>query len=90
MEGKSASAPPPTAIRRGAVMIATIGGLPQPGLKAGKWRRLKSPKKLAPVIDLMAALKQSLAQMEGKKKPAATAKSDEPPAAVGGKSRRGR
>jgi hypothetical protein len=38
----------------------------------------------------MAALKQSLAQMEGKKKPAATAKSDEPAAAAGGKSRRGR
>jgi hypothetical protein len=41
-------------------------------------------------VDLMAALKQSLAQMEGKKKPAATAKSEAPAAATGGKSRRGR
>jgi DNA end-binding protein Ku len=31
---------------------------------------VEKPKKLAPVVDLMAALKQSLAQMEGKKKPA--------------------
>jgi len=38
----------------------------------------------------MAALKQSLAQMEGKKKPAATAKSEEPTAAAGAKSRRSR
>jgi hypothetical protein len=35
----------------------------------------------------MAALKQSLAQMEGKKKPAATIKTDEP-AAANAKSRR--
>jgi DNA end-binding protein Ku len=33
---------------------------------------VEKPKKLAPVIDLMAALKQSLAEMEGKKKPAAS------------------
>ena len=33
---------------------------------------VEKPKKLAPVVDLMAALKQSLAEMEGKKKPAAT------------------
>jgi hypothetical protein len=39
---------------------------------------------------LMAALKQSLAQMEGRKKPAATADSEGPIAAAGGKSRRGR
>jgi len=38
----------------------------------------------------MAALKQSLAQMEGKKKPAATAKSAEPEPAATGKSRRRR
>jgi hypothetical protein len=38
----------------------------------------------------MAALKQSLAQMEGKKKPSAAANSHEPTAAAGGKSRRGR
>jgi len=31
------------------------------------------PKKLVPVVDLMSALKQSLAEMEGKKKPAAHA-----------------
>jgi hypothetical protein len=37
----------------------------------------------------MAALKQSLAQMEGKKKPAATAKAEEPAAATAsGKARR--
>jgi non-homologous end joining protein Ku len=42
------------------------------------------------VVDLMAALKQSLAQMEGKKKPAATAESEAPAAVAGGKSRRGR
>jgi non-homologous end joining protein Ku len=51
---------------------------------------VEKPKKLAPVVDLMAALKQSLAQMEGKKKPAATEKTETPVAAAGGKSRRGR
>ena len=35
---------------------------------------MEKPKKLAPVVDLMSALKQSLAQMEGKKKPAAAAR----------------
>jgi len=45
---------------------------------------VEKPKKLAPVVDLMAALKQSLAQMEGRKKPAATAKSEAPAAAAGG------
>jgi DNA end-binding protein Ku len=59
-------------------------------LEGGEVAAVEKPKKLAPVIDLMAALKQSLAQMEGKKKPAAAAKSDEPTAAAGGKSRRGR
>jgi non-homologous end joining protein Ku len=39
---------------------------------------VEKPKKLAPVVDLMAALKQSLAQMEGRKKPAATTTSEEP------------
>src|SRR5205085_3543060 len=47
---------------------------------------VERPKKLAPVVDLMAALKQSLAQMEGKKKPAATA--SEEPARATAKSRR--
>jgi DNA end-binding protein Ku len=57
-------------------------------LEGGEVAAVEKPKKLAPVVDLMAALKQSLAQMEGKKKPAATIKSDEPAAAT--KSRRSR
>jgi DNA end-binding protein Ku len=58
-------------------------------LEGGEVAAVEKPKKLAPVVDLMAALKQSLAQMEGKKKPAATAKSEEP-AATPAKSRRRR
>src|SRR5437016_3924286 len=42
-------------------------------LEGGKITPVEKPKKLAPVVDLMAALKQSLAQTEGKKKPAASA-----------------
>src|ERR671924_1232420 len=42
-------------------------------LEGGKVVEIDKPKKLAPVVDLMAALKQSLAEMEGKKKPAASA-----------------
>jgi DNA end-binding protein Ku len=42
-------------------------------LEGGKIAEVEKPKKLAPVVDLMAALKQSLAEMEGKKKPAAHA-----------------
>lgn len=42
-------------------------------LKGGKLAEVEKPKKLAPVVDLMSALKQSLAEMEGKKKPAAAA-----------------
>ena len=45
-------------------------------LEGGEVAAVEKPKKLAPVVDLMAALKQSLAQMEGKKKPAATEKSE--------------
>jgi len=56
-------------------------------LEGGEVTAVEKPKKLAPVVDLMAALKQSLAQMEGKKKPAGTAK--EPAAAVA-KAKRGR
>ena len=41
-------------------------------LEGGEVAAVEKPKKLAPVVDLMAASKQSLAQMEGKKKPAAT------------------
>ena len=53
-------------------------------LEGGKIVEVEKPKKMAPVVDLMAALKQSLAEMEGKKKPAARE-------AVGGgkKTRRG-
>jgi DNA end-binding protein Ku len=43
----------------------------QTKLEGGKIQEVEKPKKPAPVVDLMAALKQSLAQMEGKKKPAA-------------------
>src|SRR5246500_5755892 len=50
-------------------------------LEGGEVTAVEKPKKLAPVVDLMAALKQSLAQMEGKKKPAATTKTEEPTAA---------
>ena len=51
-------------------------------LEGGEVAAVEKPKKLAPVVDLMAALKQSLAQMEGKKKPAARAKDEEPVAAA--------
>jgi DNA end-binding protein Ku len=45
----------------------------QTKLEGGKIAEIEKPKKLAPVVDLMSALKQSLAEMEGKKKPAAPA-----------------
>src|SRR5215813_11180137 len=47
-------------------------------LAGGKIAEVEKPKKLAPVVDLMAALKQSLAEMEGKKKPAAAVPAGEP------------
>ncbi len=50
-----------------------LKNLIQTKLEGGKIAEVEKPKKLAPVVDLMAALKESLAQMEGKKKPAATA-----------------
>src|SRR5439155_3555564 len=56
-------------------------------LEGGEVAAVEKPKKLAPVVDLMAALKQSLAQMEGKKKPATTIKSEEP-AVASAKARR--
>lgn len=45
----------------------------QTKLEGGKVTEIEKPKKLAPVVDLMAALKQSLAQTEARKKPAAAA-----------------
>lgn len=41
-------------------------------LEGGTVTEVEKPRKLAPVVDLMSALKQSLAEMEGKKKPAAS------------------
>jgi len=57
-------------------------------LEGGEVAAVEKPKKLAPVVDLMAALKQSLAQMEGRKKPAATVEVE--PRVAAAKSRRGR
>lgn len=45
----------------------------QTKLEGGEVTEVEKPKKLAPVVDLMAALKQSLAQTEGRKKPAVAA-----------------
>jgi DNA end-binding protein Ku len=59
-------------------------------LEGGKIAEVEPAKKLAPVVDLMSALKQSLAEMEGKKKPVSTAKSAPSAVAAGAKSRRGR
>jgi len=64
-----------------------LKNLIQTKLEGGKVVEIEKPRKLAPVVDLMSALKQSLAEMEGRKKPAAaTART---PAAAG-KSSRGR
>jgi DNA end-binding protein Ku len=52
-----------------------VKNLIQTKLEGGKIAEVEKPKKLAPVVDLMSALKQSLAQMEGKKKPVAPAES---------------
>jgi DNA end-binding protein Ku len=57
-----------------------LKNLIQTKLEGGKIAEVEKPKKIAPVVDLMAALKQSLAQMEGKKKPAATTAAAEAPA----------
>src|SRR5580698_3356172 len=48
-----------------------LKNLIQTKLEGGKIAEVEKPKKLAPVVDLMSALKQSLAEMEGKKKPSA-------------------
>src|ERR1700684_2704308 len=53
-----------------------LKNLIQTKLEGGKIAEVEKPKKLAPVVDLMSALKQSLAEMEGKKKPAAHAAGD--------------
>jgi DNA end-binding protein Ku len=50
-----------------------LKNLIQTKLEGGKIVEVEKPKKLAPVVDLMSALKASLAEMEGKKKPAARA-----------------
>jgi DNA end-binding protein Ku len=52
----------------------------QAKLEGQELKPVEKPKKLAPVVDLMAALKQSLAEMEGKKKPAASATRTREPA----------
>jgi DNA end-binding protein Ku len=62
----------------------------QTKLEGGKVVEIDKPKKLAPVVDLMAALKQSLAEMEGKKKPVTTTKAAPEAAVAGGKPRRSR
>ncbi len=59
-------------------------------LEGGKIAEVEKPKKLAPVVDLMSALKQSLAEMEGKKKPVGTAKVAARENAATAKSRRGK
>jgi len=50
-----------------------LKNLIQTKLEGGQIAEVEKPRKLAPVVDLMSALKESLAQMEGKKKPAAAA-----------------
>src|SRR5246127_3069980 len=54
-------------------------------LEGGEVAEVEKPRKLAPGGDLRAAFRQSLAQMEGKKKPAATA-GEEPARAAAAKS----
>jgi len=56
-------------------------------LEGGEVQEVEQPKKLAPVVDLMAALKESLAQT---KKPAASEKVTEMPGKGQSKARRGR
>ena len=56
-------------------------------LEGGEVQAVEQPKKLAPVVDLMAALKESLAQT---KKPSASEKVAEMPAASQPRTRRGR
>jgi DNA end-binding protein Ku len=65
-----------------------LKNLIQTKLEGGKIAEVEKPKKLAPVVDLMAALKQSLAQMEGKKKPAAAVSQTETPTPTRKKAKR--
>ena len=60
----------------------------QAKLEGEEVKPVEKPKKLAPVVDLMAALKQSLADMEGKKKPAAKAAEAPEPITAGRKASR--
>jgi DNA end-binding protein Ku len=62
-----------------------LKNLIQTKLEGGTIAEVEKPNKLAPVVDLMAALKQSLAQMEGKKKPVGTISAAEAPARKRGK-----
>ena len=57
-------------------------------LEGGTVAEVEKPKKLAPVVDLMSALKQSLADMEGRKKPAASTAGSREAAAPAKKSKR--
>jgi DNA end-binding protein Ku len=57
-------------------------------LEGGTVAEVEKPKKLAPVVDLMSALKASLAEMEGKKKPAASTAGTHEPSAPTKKSKR--
>ena len=61
-----------------------VKNLIQTKLEGGKIAEVEKPKKLAPGVDLMSALKQSLAEMEGKKKPSAATRES-----AGGKRSRG-
>jgi hypothetical protein len=75
----------------GVVLVScNVKKLIETKLEGGKIAEVEPAKKLAPVVDLMSALKQSLAEMEGKKKPVSTAKSAPSAVAAGAKSRRGR
>jgi DNA end-binding protein Ku len=59
-------------------------------LEGGEVAAVEKPKKLPPVVGLRGALQHNPSQTEEKKKPAATADTEAPVAATGGKSRRGR
>src|SRR5437762_4042995 len=60
----------------------------QTKLEGGKITEVEKPKKPTPVVDLMAALKQSLAEREGKKKPVAAARATTAAKAAAGRKSR--